>query len=108
MVERLFEIPCAICGKPVLIAECKTNDMGQPAHESCYVASLIKKRLGERAKMPKTSESEPEFTRRSDTESICMWCFMTVRVTTPDDLANEEREHAATCIQRPEFVPRML
>ena len=30
-----------------------------------------------------SSDSEPEFTRRSDTESICMWCFMTVRTKRP-------------------------
>ena len=45
---------------------------------------------------------KPEFTRRSETESICMWCFATIRVITPDLLANEEPEHAVNCIQRPD------
>ena len=49
-----------------------------------------------------SSKAEPDFTRRSDTESICMWCYLTVRVRRPEELANEEREHAATCRDRPD------
>ena len=47
MVESLTAVPCAICGKLVPIAECKTNEIGEPVHESCYAERLkeeIKKR----------------------------------------------------------------
>jgi hypothetical protein len=37
-----------------------------------------------------SSKLQPEFTRRSPTESICMRCFLTIHVKRPDDLANEE------------------
>ena len=40
MVERLSSVPCAICGKPVQIEECKSNEIGEPVHEACYVAQL--------------------------------------------------------------------
>lgn len=39
-----------------------------------------------------SSKAEQEFTRRSDTESICMCCYATMRVSQPEDLANEERD----------------
>jgi hypothetical protein len=48
------------------------------------------------------AKPEPEFTRRSGTESICMHCFITIRVKAPELLANEEREHLAICLQRPD------
>ena len=40
MVESLTTIPCAICGKAVAIAECKTNEIGEPVHEACYAERL--------------------------------------------------------------------
>jgi hypothetical protein len=46
------------------------------------------------------AKPEPEFTRRSKTESICMRCFATVRAKRPEFLDREERLHAATCKQR--------
>jgi len=49
-----------------------------------------------------SSHAEPEFIRRSETESICMHCFLTIRVKMPELLANEEREHRAICLQRPD------
>ncbi len=52
--------------------------------------------------MSTPSKPETEFTRRSGTESICMWCYATVRVKMADDLTSEEHEHAAICIQRPD------
>ncbi len=48
------------------------------------------------------AKPEPEFTRRSPTESICMFCFMTVRVKRPEHLEQDERLHASVCIQRPD------
>jgi hypothetical protein len=50
MVESLTAVPCVICGKPVPIAECKTNEIGEPVHESCYAEHLkedMKRRKGE-------------------------------------------------------------
>ena len=49
-----------------------------------------------------TATPEPDFTRRSGTESVCMWCYATIRVKTPDLLENEEHIHASVCIQRPD------
>jgi len=48
------------------------------------------------------SKPQPEFIRRSDTESICMWCFMTLRVKQPEHLKQDELLHASLCIQRPD------
>jgi endogenous inhibitor of DNA gyrase (YacG/DUF329 family) len=36
MAERLTTLPCAICGKPVRIEDCKVNDFGEAVHEACY------------------------------------------------------------------------
>lgn len=44
IVVSLIAVPCAICGKPVPIAECKTNEIGEPAHESCY-AERVKEEI---------------------------------------------------------------
>jgi len=49
-----------------------------------------------------SGKSKPEFTRRSDTESICMVCYLTVRVELPDDLEIEERIHASVCSGKPD------
>ena len=54
------------------------------------------------------SKPQPEFTRRSETESICMWCFIPVRAQRAEWLAEEEREHAAICLQRPDAPDRKL
>ena len=37
MEERLTAVPCAICGKPVRIEECKTNGIGEPVHLACLM-----------------------------------------------------------------------
>jgi len=37
MKERLTAVPCVVCGRPVLLYECKTNDLGEPVHEACLV-----------------------------------------------------------------------
>jgi endogenous inhibitor of DNA gyrase (YacG/DUF329 family) len=36
MEQRLTSVPCVICGKPVRLEECRTNDLGHPVHEACY------------------------------------------------------------------------
>jgi len=43
---------------------------------------------------------EPEFTRRSETESICMGCFMTVRARRAELLEQEELNHTSACMGR--------
>lgn len=40
------------------------------------------------------------FTRRSETESICMFCFATLRSEYPDLLHLEERLHVMSCFSR--------
>jgi hypothetical protein len=40
MEERLTSVPCVICGRPVRLEECKTNDIGEPVHEACYAERL--------------------------------------------------------------------
>lgn len=32
---------CAICGNPVPLQDCKTDDRGKAVHERCYVTVLI-------------------------------------------------------------------
>jgi hypothetical protein len=43
--ERLTAVPCVVCGQPVRLYECKTNDLGEPVHEACLVEP--KSALGE-------------------------------------------------------------
>lgn len=54
-----------------------------------------------------TSSSTPdaEFTRRSPTVSICMYCCVTVRVKLHESLAVAEREHISECSERPASLP---
>jgi hypothetical protein len=40
MEERLTSVPCVICGNPVRLEECKTNDLGEPVHEVCFAERL--------------------------------------------------------------------
>ncbi len=40
---------------------------------------------------------EDQFTRRSEVESICMFCFITVRSITPAHLELAEDVHSQTC-----------
>ena len=40
MIERLTAVPCAICGKPVPLTACTTNDLGEPTHEACIAERL--------------------------------------------------------------------
>jgi hypothetical protein len=37
MEERLTAVPCVVCGRPVPLYECKTNDLGEPVHKACLV-----------------------------------------------------------------------
>ena len=37
MEERLTAVPCVLCGRPVRLYDCKTNDLGEPVQEACLV-----------------------------------------------------------------------
>ena len=41
--------------------------------------------------------SKPEFTRRTEADSICMLCYRTVRADRYTSLQQAEREHIALC-----------
>jgi hypothetical protein len=45
--------------------------------------------------------SDEDFTRRSETESICMYCFAKVRVTKHEPLESAERDDAFICMEWP-------
>ena len=45
--------------------------------------------------------SKQDFTRRSESESICMYCYATVRVTEEESLESAEKDHAFICLQWP-------
>lgn len=44
---------------------------------------------------------ETEFTQKSETASICMFCFVTVRSKTPSYLRLAEDVHSQVCPARP-------
>ena len=46
------------------------------------------------------------FTRRSETDSVCMYCFATVRVRLGESLSLEELVHSAVCPAMPDDVRR--
>lgn len=39
--------PCAICGKPCALEDCKVSYDGKPVHDDCIVALLINKKAKE-------------------------------------------------------------
>ena len=49
-----------------------------------------------------TPDPDGEFTRRSDTESVCMYCFITVRVNAGESLNLAELLHAMECAFMPD------
>jgi hypothetical protein len=40
-MQAINEVICWICGKPVLLHDCKSDDHGRPVHENCYVATVL-------------------------------------------------------------------
>ena len=36
-----FTAACRMCGKPIPLEECKSDDHGGPVHEDCYVAVAV-------------------------------------------------------------------
>lgn len=47
-----------------------------------------------------------QFTRRSETESICMFCFLTIRADLCVPLEDVEDIHADVCLMRPDSAVR--
>jgi hypothetical protein len=45
-------------------------------------------------------DTKPEFTRRSDTESVCMCCFQTIKTDCYAPLEYVEDIHADVCLMR--------
>ena len=41
MTERITTFSCAICAKPVRLAEFKVTEMGDPVHETCLVERMM-------------------------------------------------------------------
>ena len=46
-------------------------------------------------------DTTPRFTRRSETESVCMYCFSTVRGDRYIPVEEAEDIHADVCLQGP-------
>jgi hypothetical protein len=47
MEQRLISVLCVICGKPVRLGECQSNDLGEPVHEAC-LADRLKQEINKR------------------------------------------------------------
>ncbi len=50
----------------------------------------------------------PKFTRKSETESICMFCFSTVRGDQYKTLEDAEDIHVNICLLRPDSALRYV
>ena len=53
-------------------------------------------------------EAQPQFTRRSETESICMFCFSTVRWDRYAHVEVAENIHADVCLMKPSSAVRHI
>ncbi len=40
-MREKITVNCSMCGKPVALEECKSDDHGHPVHEDCYVAEVV-------------------------------------------------------------------
>lgn len=49
-----------------------------------------------------TFDPRPSFSRQSDKESICMFCFLTIRADRYTPLEEAEDIHADVCLVRPD------
>ena len=52
MTERITTFICAICGKPVHLAECEVTDIGDPVHESCLTERINEEKKKAGKKLP--------------------------------------------------------
>jgi hypothetical protein len=41
----MFQVICNICNQSASLENCKTDELGQPVHEGCYVSRLTKKKI---------------------------------------------------------------
>lgn len=48
-----------------------------------------------------SSDANPQFTKKSETESICMFCFSTVRGDRYVPVEEAENIHADICLMKP-------
>jgi hypothetical protein len=54
--EPAFVPMCSLCGEPVSLEDCKTDDGGRAVHERCYIGSLMLAEFGPSSSTPR---SEP-------------------------------------------------
>jgi hypothetical protein len=43
MPATMVPTSCAVCGNPVDLENCKTDERGKAVHQKCYVAKVVKK-----------------------------------------------------------------
>ncbi len=48
-----------------------------------------------------SEDQNPQFTRKTETESICRLCFLTVKGDRYASIQEAERIHADVCLMRP-------
>jgi hypothetical protein len=51
-------------------------------------------------------DPQPTFTRRSEKESVCVFCFLTIRSDDYTTLQDAEEIHADVCLVRPDSAVR--
>ncbi len=42
---RLHRVVCAICGKPIDLIHCKTDERGNAVHDTCYLMKMSRARI---------------------------------------------------------------
>ena len=52
------------------------------------------------------ADTNSQFTRKSEKESICAYCFQTVKTDRYAPLEKAEDIHADVCLSKPNFVQR--
>jgi hypothetical protein len=40
MRPQLYSTRCALCGDPVSLEDCKTDENGAAVHDACYIAEM--------------------------------------------------------------------
>ena len=55
-----------------------------------------------------SSDAKPQFTRKTETESICMFCFSTVRGDQYVHVEEAEDIHADVCLMKPGSLVRYV
>ena len=57
---------------------------------------------------PENADLQPPFTRRSEQESVCMFCFLTIRADRYLPLEVAEDIHADVCLSKPNSPVRYV